>query len=90
MQVVQLGVEFGSKLIYIPEEDKTVKLQCVYALYVPVSDTITQYITTHTHTKSNNWGGWNEQAGIPRAPNPFVPSHDRITAAQRAAYWSTM
>ncbi|THH11845.1 hypothetical protein EW145_g380 [Phellinidium pouzarii] len=23
-----LGVEFGSKLIYIPEEDKTVKLQC--------------------------------------------------------------
>lgn len=24
----QLGVEFGSKLIYIDEEDKTVKLQC--------------------------------------------------------------
>ncbi|TFK36475.1 hypothetical protein BDQ12DRAFT_667883 [Crucibulum laeve] len=26
--VVQLGVEFGSKLITIPEEDKIVKLQC--------------------------------------------------------------
>ncbi|KAI9445903.1 ras-domain-containing protein [Lactarius indigo] len=26
-----LGVEFGSKLITIPEEDKVVKLQCIYA-----------------------------------------------------------
>ena len=26
----KLGVEFGSKLITIPEEDKVVKLQCAF------------------------------------------------------------
>jgi hypothetical protein len=29
----KLGVEFGSKLITIPEEDKVVKLQCVFLSY---------------------------------------------------------
>lgn len=28
----KLGVEFGSKLITIPEEDKVVKLQCAFRL----------------------------------------------------------
>lgn len=28
MSSLQLGVEFGSKLIAIPEDGKTVKLQC--------------------------------------------------------------
>lgn len=27
-RLAKLGVEFGSKLIYIEDEDKTVKLQC--------------------------------------------------------------
>ena len=35
----KLGVEFGSKLITIPEEDKVVKLQCTFhASAPPVSE----------------------------------------------------
>ncbi len=73
---VQLGVEFGSKLITIPEENKVVKLQCTRTVQPlsPLTSLLNVYL----------------QAGTPQGRNLSAPSRVRITVAPLDACWSMM
>jgi len=97
----KLGVEFGSKLITIPDQDnKVVKLQCAYqlshsflaVLHIPPS---ALRLVVRKETPSSDCvlltcTNARMQAGTPPEPNPSAPSPVRTTAVPQAAYSSTM
>ena len=79
----KLGVEFGSKLITIPEEDKVVKLQCTFRVsHTRGAGAAHEPIMTLTHPFAL-------QAGTRRELNPSVPSRVPTTAVLRVAFSST-
>jgi GTPase SAR1 family protein len=52
----KLGVEFGSKLITIPEEDKVVKLQCAFRVsHTRGASAAHEPIITLTHPSAAGW-----------------------------------
>ena len=73
---IQLGVEFGSKLIEIPEQGKVIKLQCQSHLLIILLS-----------MSSSSFFG---QVGILPGPSPSARSRARIIAVLRAACSSMM